>query len=366
MSKGKEADTSSNSLSLSEAMPLIASFLEKGTRAFALADWPQAIEHFGQMAAITEQAFGSESPRYADSLVMYGRALLQYAIEQSAILAQNTLAQAVAGTTDESNEASSTMATNAKITFEGEPDFRQVEETEDEQKPKNEKDKSDEEDGGEGEEDDEDGEETDDFGAAWDILDLARVIQSKATDRASQLKYAETLMLLGDVSMETENFAQAQEDYTQALSTKLQYLEDDDRQLAELYYKVALAHEYNKDTEGALKLMEDVQRILNNRLEKAEDEEEKSGLREVLDDVKEKIDEWKMPKNSTEQAADDVGSEMIEKAKEMFAKAVESGKINDLTALVKMKKKTKDDVQKRSREEGEETEDTEATKKARA
>ncbi|KAJ2230227.1 hypothetical protein IWW45_005871 [Coemansia sp. RSA 485] len=358
-SKGKQAE---GQTAFDAVMPVIADLLEQGTRAFALENWEDAIDHFGQMASITEETFGSESPRYADALVMYGRALLQHAIEQNALLAQKTLAEAAAGIKPGEEEEEEHVPVKATIKFEGEPDFRQIEELENgaqsvslsasakgkEKEPQGAEDNVEDQENGangtketdEGSEqgEEEEDEEQDDFGAAWDVLDLARVIQSKATDNRSQLKYAETLMLLGDVSMESENFAQAVNDYTQALDVKLQFLQDDDRELAEIYYKVALAHEYNQDTQKALLLMSDVERILTNRLAKSEDEEKQS-LEEVLDDVKGKIEEWKTPQKKVD-LSEMTKEEMLlaEKAKEMLAKALEEGKINDITNLVRTKK----------------------------
>ncbi|KAJ2698990.1 hypothetical protein FB645_005479 [Coemansia sp. IMI 203386] len=358
-SKGKQAE---GQTAFDAVMPVIADLLEQGTRAFALENWEDAIDHFGQMASITEETFGSESPRYADALVMYGRALLQHAIEQNALLAQKTLAEAAAGIKPGEEEEEEHAPVKATIKFEGEPDFRQIEELENgaqsvslsasakgkEKEPQGaEGNVEDQENGANGTKETDEGseqgeeeedEEQDDFGAAWDVLDLARVIQSKATDNRSQLKYAETLMLLGDVSMESENFAQAVNDYTQALDVKLQFLQDDDRELAEIYYKVALAHEYNQDTQKALVLMSDVERILTNRLAKSEGEEKQS-LEEVLDDVKGKIEEWKTPQKKVD-LNEMTKEEMLlaEKAKEMLAKALEEGKINDITNLVRTKK----------------------------
>ncbi|KAJ2378981.1 hypothetical protein IW150_000456 [Coemansia sp. RSA 2607] len=359
--------------SSSDASPAaIADLLEQGTRAFALSDWPTAIDRFGEMAALTERSTGPESPVYADALVMYGRALLQHAIEQNALMAQKTLADAALaiasdhpsnqhnkdaqdGSEEDPAAAAVAVQKSAKFAFEGEPDFRHLEHDQESTDKDKDKGKGKEPDtGADAEEDDEEDDEgdaaedadedVDDFAAAWDVLDLARVIQSKATDRRSQLKYAETLMLLGDVSMESENFAQAITDYTEALTVKQQFLEDDSRELAEIYYKVALAHEYNQDTPRALELMNDVERILTNRLDRLDDQamsDERTSLEEVLRDVRGKIDEWKNPKvdvglkdvlgNAEERA-------LAERAREVFAKALEDGTINDISALVKSKK----------------------------
>ncbi|KAJ2909994.1 hypothetical protein GGI21_001319, partial [Coemansia aciculifera] len=296
--KGKQVDTSQvagddTQSVYSAVMPVIADLLEIGTRAFALGDWEEAIENFGQLSSITEQTFGSESQRYADCLVMYGRALLQHAIEQNALLAEKTLADAATGNlgkNKEEEEEEMVPPTKANINFEGEPDFRQIESLalEDDAAAASSSKGKQADTGGDEEDEENEGEEEeeDDFAAAWEALDLARVIQAKATDSKSQLKYAETLMLLGDVSMESENFAQAVKDFTEALEVKMQYLGDDSRELAELYYKVALAHEYNQDTSKALELMNDVQRILNNRMKQLEvsDKEEDATEAESLKD----------------------------------------------------------------------------------
>ncbi|KAJ1679976.1 hypothetical protein EV182_000938, partial [Spiromyces aspiralis] len=73
------------------ALPVIAELLDKGTRAYAMEDWEMAVEAFGDMSSVTEKAFGSESLRYADALVMYGRALVQNAISNINMLAESAM-----------------------------------------------------------------------------------------------------------------------------------------------------------------------------------------------------------------------------------------------------------------------------------
>ncbi|KAJ2835619.1 hypothetical protein FBU31_001580 [Coemansia sp. 'formosensis'] len=369
--KGKQADTSQvpddgAQSALTAVMPVIADLLEIGTRAFALGDWEEAIDSFGQLASITEQTFGSESPRYADGLVMYGRALLQHAIEQNALLAEKTLADAATGNLGKEEEEDETagVPTKANINFEGEPDFRQIESLALEDGANGSSSKGKQADTGDDEEEEE--EEEDDFAAAWDVLDLARVIQAKATDIKSQLKYAETLMLLGDVSMESENFGQAVKDFTEALEVKMQYLDDSNRELAELYYKLALAHEYNQESGKALELMKDVQRILGNRLkvveasDKDEDVAEMESLTEVLADVAIKIEEWKTPQKPVDfNAMTPEEAALAERAKVMFKEAMESGKINDISNLVRPHKKKAPEGESSSKRKSED-EDVEA------
>ncbi|KAJ2776173.1 hypothetical protein H4R18_005811 [Coemansia javaensis] len=364
--KGKQADSAAagdeSQSAFNAVLPVIADLLERGTRAFALSEWETAIAHFGELASITEEAFGSESQRYADALVMYGRALLQHAIEQSALLAQKTLAEAASGAAkpgakeDEGEEEAA--PSKANINFEGEPDFRQIEQPDGASsssaataaaaagQDEDNKDKN----GNEDDNGDDDDDEQDDFAAAWNVLDLARVIQEKATDEKARLKYAETLVLLGDVSMESENFAQAVRDFGAALEVKRQHLGDDSRELAEMYYKVALAHEYNQESARALELMPNVQRILGNRLRALEpstdaaDRDEAAALREVLDEVADKIEEWKAPQRPAGLgAASPDEAALAERAKEMFKRALEAGEIRDISDLVRPKPKAAGD-----------------------
>lgn len=62
--------------------------------------------------------------------------------------------------------------------------------------------------------DDEDGDDAepeDDFNAAWEVLDLARAIYDKQKDESGddevKLKLADTYIALGDVSLETGQYA---------------------------------------------------------------------------------------------------------------------------------------------------------------
>ncbi|KAJ1822964.1 hypothetical protein LPJ60_001818 [Coemansia sp. RSA 2675] len=88
--------------------------------------------------------------------------------------------------------------------------------------------------------------------------------------------------------------------------------------------------------------MKDVQRILGNRLQiveasdKEEDAAEAESLKEVLDDVASKIDEWKSPQKPIDfNAMTPEESALAERAKVMFKEAMESGKINDISNLVR-------------------------------
>ncbi|ORZ35169.1 hypothetical protein BCR44DRAFT_34389 [Catenaria anguillulae PL171] len=161
------------------------------------------------------------------------------------------------------------------------------------QEQEEEEDEDQEEDGAPGQDQDEDIEE-DDFEIAFEVLDVARVIYSEmlsggmpldatglpdptpaatplsptnkgkakatsssapsmsAEDRATlavKRRYAEVVATLADVSLESESFGQAVDDYSQALVLQSELYAPTDRRLAETHYKLALALEYTESPE---------------------------------------------------------------------------------------------------------------------
>ncbi|ORZ28394.1 hypothetical protein BCR41DRAFT_316985 [Lobosporangium transversale] len=201
-----------------------------GAKAFALQDYELAVEKFGLASEMLGQVYGETNPKCADTLFIYGKALLEHAIQQSSVLGGATEKKAkeekAAVESGSSAAASSSSApSNPRFVFEGDDDEEEEEEEE----------------GGENE-----GEEgQDDFAVAWDVLDLARVLYHRQGTEEALLKLGDVHISLGDVSLESENFDQAVADFREAILIKEARLEPDDRQLAEAHYKLALALEYS-------------------------------------------------------------------------------------------------------------------------
>ncbi|KAG0240157.1 hypothetical protein BGW41_007139 [Actinomortierella wolfii] len=231
---------------------------EEGSKAFALQDYEKAIEKFSLASEMLGQLYGETSPKNADTLFMYGKALLEHAIQQSSVLGGATEKkskselQAVvdAATGTSSNAAGSSAAAAAKssrFVFEGD------EEEEDEEE----------------EEEQEDGEENDEFEVAWDVLDLARVLYHRIGTEEALLKLGDVHIALGDVSLESENFEQAVSDYREAVKIKEARLDEDDRQLAEAHYKLALALEYSpSEAHLAQDHIHKASTVLRNRIQR--------------------------------------------------------------------------------------------------
>ncbi|KAH8110982.1 hypothetical protein DFH11DRAFT_706912 [Phellopilus nigrolimitatus] len=220
--------------------PSVEECVEKAKRALALKKYEQAVDHYATALEIMAAKFGDGAPEAADLYFAYGKALLENAISQTAVLGKEQ-----ADEEDEANEA----ALNPFISFSGDAEednatapggddvavdlFAEANAAiEDEEK------EDDEEEG----EEDADGEPEDDFNAAWEVLDLARALfeKRKEEDDDIKLKLADTYIALGDVSLETEKFDLAISDYEAGAALKTELLPLSSRQVAEAHYKLSI------------------------------------------------------------------------------------------------------------------------------
>merc|ERR1711970_309395 len=85
---------------------------------------------------------------------------------------------------------------------------------------------------------------------AWQMFDLAKVIYGKAKN---EVKECESLVLLGEVSLENSNFKQAVEDLTTCLAKRLKALPEDSRSIAETHYQLGVAQAHCEDFVNAEK-----------------------------------------------------------------------------------------------------------------
>nr|XP_030134713.1 nuclear autoantigenic sperm protein isoform X2 [Taeniopygia guttata] len=149
---------------------------------------------------------------------------------------------------------------------------------------------------------------------AWDMLELAKVIYKRQETKEAQLHAAQAHLKLGEVSIESENYTQAIEEFQACLALQQKYLEAHDRLLAESHYQLALAYHYNSNFDEAVlqfgKSMEVIDKrlaILTERIKKTdtgspEDEKEIEELKGLLPEIKEKIEDSKESQKSAKVA----------------------------------------------------------------
>merc|ERR1712107_211337 len=96
----------------------------------------------------------------------------------------------------------------------------------------------------------EDEEDPSNLQLAWEMLELAKVVYSKTVETEKDNKEAghrlcETYMVLGEVSLENENYPQAVEDLQLCLDRRVSSLPLDSRCIAETHYQLGIAQGFD-------------------------------------------------------------------------------------------------------------------------
>ncbi|XP_062353733.1 nuclear autoantigenic sperm protein isoform X2 [Cinclus cinclus] len=176
---------------------------------------------------------------------------------------------------------------------------------------------------------------------AWDMLELAKVIYKRQETKEAQLHAAQAHLKLGEVSIESENYTQAIEEFQACLALQQKYLEAHDRLLAESHYQLALAYHYNSDFDEAVlqfgKSMEVIDKrlaILTERIKKAdtgspEDEKEIEELKGLLPEIKEKIEDSKESQKTAKVAELGLKATLVGTTSG-FAQSEESGSVSTI------------------------------------
>ncbi|CAM4607503.1 unnamed protein product [Caretta caretta] len=208
---------------------------------------------------------------------------------------------------------------------------------------------------------------------AWDMLELAKVIYKRQETKEAQLHAAQAHLKLGEVSIESENYAQAIEEFQACLALQQKYLEAHDRLLAESHYQLALAYHYNSQFDDAIlqfrKSVEVIDKrmvMLTERIKKAEggsteDEKEIEELNGLLPEIKEKIEDSKESQKSARVAELALKATLVGGATSSFTQSEESCSVStipvrkpadgasqcvtDISHLVRKKRKPEEETQ---------------------
>lgn len=151
------------------------------------------------------QLVGDFDPAMAPLLLSYGRALYELALSQQGVMGKEEVAKGTDPAAQ--NEQPAAGPSTGNFVFEGDgPDDDEEEEEGDAADGEDEAPAA----GGEGEGEGEDGDLEDDFNAAWEVLDVARTIYTRAVEalpadqgKDDRLLLSECYLTLGDISLET-------------------------------------------------------------------------------------------------------------------------------------------------------------------
>ncbi|XP_074008963.1 nuclear autoantigenic sperm protein isoform X1 [Numenius arquata] len=271
-----------------------------GQKHLVMGNIPAAVNAFQEAASLLGKKYGETADECAEAFFYYGKSLLELARMENGVLG-NALEGVQVEEEGEKAEDDSAL-----------PAVDETEESEEEDK-KNDKAEDDKENELTVEEKSLQESEEDEIGnleLAWDMLELAKVIYKRQETKEAQLHAAQAHLKLGEVSIESENYTQAIEEFQACLALQQKYLEAHDRLLAESHYQLALAYHYNSQFDEAVlqfgKSVEVIDKrlaMLTERIKKAEsgspeDEKEIEELKGLLPEIKEKIEDSKESQKS--------------------------------------------------------------------
>jgi len=301
--------------------------LASGKRHLLVSDIPLAVTTLGEACELHSNVFGETAPEMGEVYFYYGKALLEMARLESGVLGnaldgvpeedegEDSQVEDPEKLTEEEKEEVGSKVTDAlgenferhdKIAKihqgvvngdgdEGEDDDDESgdgEETENGEaaaengeKEKNGEEAADEKDekaesdveGGEKEGEDksaQDAEEEDDpsnLQLAWEMLELAKVVYTKTAETEKDnlevgRRLCETYMVLGEVSLENENYPQAVEDLELCLARRVASLPSDSRCIAETHYQLGIAQGFDMKWEEAVVSLEAAIKVLETRV----------------------------------------------------------------------------------------------------
>ncbi|EGW35030.1 uncharacterized protein SPAPADRAFT_58161 [Spathaspora passalidarum NRRL Y-27907] len=343
----------------------VSKLIAEGSRAYSAKDFDSAVAKYGEACETYAEEHGDDP----DLLFLYGKAVFQSAISKSEVFGGAPPART--NDDNENGEGEQDEEDDQFQFYDAEPVEAEVTDEQEEEGPQlAEEDEED--------EDEEDGkgkpekqeEEESDFEIAWEILDLTRTLledklstldkgdlsppylESDRSETTNEYiitvkKLADCYDILGDISLETENFQQSATDFQECLDLKLKlYNPENSGFLSEAYYKVALALEFCSDPQSRQKAAEQLKLAIESvqRRNKHEtDSEMKKENDEMIQELQVKYDELRKA------PSDQLQQEQMELIKGILGQeATSSGGdtstsmsevlVNNLTSMVKKKK----------------------------
>lgn len=332
----------------------LSKLLTEAAKYYASKDYEKSTNYYSE---VNELYYALNQENKADYLFLYGKSLYQLALSSSDVFGGSAAATADSETEDQEKDTEKKQADSALYQFNevlaeeesgGEEEEEEEEGEEEEEEEENVcKKKEEEQDDSEG---DNDYDNQTDFEAAWEILELARSLYEKeakesSSDRETLEKLSETYDILGEISLESESFTQAKEDFQRCLELRLEIFSKEDpthRMIIEAYYKLSLALEFDPlETKACKDNLTKVIELLTQRMHKGMKDE---GDEDLLAELRLKLRELENTVDPLEKfKQDNIG--MIREilgGDSSASPQTAPAKVNDLTSMVKKRKpKTK-------------------------
>jgi len=260
-----------------EAMMLMM----QGKRHMLVKDLNSAVNAYQEACRIMDEIHGPLAPPCGDAYMQYGQALLELARSENQVLAMGGGGGESGDEEDDDDEeeeegegerdeeeqedeevGEEDLEASAKEEIDGPSTVPKAKDkgkglavkkkfpcadTCAQQKSGNEED-----DDNEGEENNPEEEDVSTLQLAWEVLEMAKVVFLKSGDsKEKQIKAADCFLTLGEVSLESEAYDAAVDDFNKCLEIQTKHLAEDDRYIAETHYQLGLTHSFAKNYSDA-------------------------------------------------------------------------------------------------------------------
>lgn len=357
----------------------IEELLKDGARAMAENRYEDAVEIYSEACQMTNLEKGKDDPNL---MFLYGKALFENAVQSSDVLggvgkekSEKGPTTAAAAVEDEKEEEEEGQSKGKSGTKERDGQFQFNERLAEEEEEEEEEEEGEEEEGekdteekansdsdeeveapkeGEDGEDDREAEQSD-FEIAWEILDLTRILYGEQLADMTPVaepyhahaengkdfvttftRLSDVYMLMGDISLETENFPQAAEDYEKAYKMLEKAFDETSGRRHEALFKLSLAYEFVGSDESVQKAITCMRDLLA-MVEKKKDEDD------IAEEVKGRLSDLQaLQKQRAAEKEQLLGLlKGVTAAGGSGAGAASSTNVRDLTGLVKSRKKNR-------------------------
>ncbi|CAB1431106.1 unnamed protein product [Pleuronectes platessa] len=270
---------------MDEAKKLIGT----GNRHLVMGDVVSAVSVFQDACSMLAAKYGDTADECGEAFFLCGKSLLELARMENSVLGN-----ALEGVPEESEEDEQPSNSNIEsATNLDDDDDEDEDDDDDEDGEKNGQDKEE--------------EEVGNLQLAWEMLEVAKFIYKRKESKDEQLMAAQTHLKLGEVSAESGNYPQALEDFQECLTLQLKHLPSHSRLLAETHYHVATTlcymDQYSQAIQhynSSIKVIEARLAMLQKAIDKAkgadvaaEEKTEMEELKQLLPDIKEKVEDAK-------------------------------------------------------------------------
>jgi len=246
------------------------SLMNSGKKNLLLSSVPAAVSDFASACQHLTKVYGETSVECGEAYYYYGKALLELSRLESGVLGNaldgvemdteepegdaSTVEDPNQLSKDEKLEVETKVAEALEENFENHDRVAKAHELGAVEEVEEDMDEDDEEDCQEttveeGKKDEIEDEDPSNLQLAWEMLELAKLVYSKAVETSQGDKKTEyvtklgaSILCLGEVSLENENYSQAVEDFAECLKVRTAHLPPDSRSIAETHYQLGVAH----------------------------------------------------------------------------------------------------------------------------